>query len=60
MQISTVNSPSTFEKGPLVAPQNEQCSTASVTSERPWWPWTSAGDVAAADPTVGVRAQVPL
>jgi len=31
MQISIVNSPSIFEKGPLEAPQNEQCPTASVT-----------------------------
>jgi hypothetical protein len=53
--ISTGNSPSN-----LVAPQNEQCPAASVSGAGRWWPWASAGDVAAADPAVGLGPQVPI
>jgi hypothetical protein len=35
MQISTVNSPSTLAKGPLVEPQNEQCPPSPVTGSQP-------------------------
>lgn len=43
MQISTVNSPSTLAKGPLVVPQNEQCPASSVTGAAPRWPVVAGG-----------------
>jgi hypothetical protein len=43
MQISTVNSPSTVAKGPLVAPQNEQCPASSVTGSWSRWPVAVGG-----------------
>jgi hypothetical protein len=55
-----VNSPSTLLNGPTVEPQNEQCPAIRLLAGSCRGPWASAGDVAAADPAVGVRAKLPL
>jgi hypothetical protein len=46
--------------GPRVEPHDEQRPAASVTAPGSGNPWTSPGDVAATDATVGVRPQLPL
>src|SRR5829696_96570 len=58
--MSTVNSPSTLLNGPTVEPQNEQCPAIRLLAGSGRGPWAPAGDVAAADPAVSVRAKLPL
>src|SRR5918994_1923892 len=56
--MSTVNSPSTSLNGPAVEPQNEQCPAIRLLAGSGRGPWASAGDVAPADPAVGVRPEL--
>ena len=58
--MSTVNNPSTLLNGPTVEPQNEQCPAIRLPASSGRRPWASPGDVAAADPAIGVRAKLPL
>jgi hypothetical protein len=58
--ISTVNSPSTLLNGPLVEPQNEQRSPSCSSGQGAAGVWPPAGNVAAADPAVGVGPELPL
>jgi hypothetical protein len=60
MQISTMNSLSTLAKGPR---GRHRTSRVPLRRSLDGWSggrWASAGEVAAADPAVGVRAEVPL